>query len=392
MIDNLINIKQLNIPGKLIYLSQYGSHLYGLDTENSDIDFRGIFIPYKRDVLLKRDKDEINTEIELPISLKDFCNKFPSKDFNSIDDTLNELQKRKEEHGDYCEHPEIPRNITKKVDIKVFSIYKFINLCSHGDTNALDLLFSINTTSTDLWQYRKMETIDGEHKSVIRYIYENRNKLIDTKNMKAYTGYALSQAVKYGVKGTRLKVLSELIVILNRCRYNDNMQVIGDPSLESVQKEIKHLIDNKYIFILDKGSENKGGIQKYLSVLGTEHQFNLPISVVIQRLEAMRDKYAQRTKQAIEGTDWKALSHALRCLYQLEELLTTGDIKYPLKERVFLKDVKMGLIDSECVKDRIAYMLDKIEKIGDPLGWSYDKNFWNKFIIDSINGSNDDTL
>ena len=31
-------IKQLNIPGKLIYLSQYGSHLYGLNTENSDLE------------------------------------------------------------------------------------------------------------------------------------------------------------------------------------------------------------------------------------------------------------------------------------------------------------------------------------------------------------------
>ena len=342
-------IEQLDIPGKLIYLSQYGSHLYGLNTENSDIDYRGIFVPHKREILLKRDKDEINREIELPV-YADY-------------DTANLEEKHGQQVG------------TKKIDIKVFSIHKFIQLCSHGDTNALDLLFSINNTYVEHYGQ-----VNG-----ITFMYENRNSLINSGSMKAYTGYALSQAVKYGVKGTRLKVLNELIVILNRCRYNDNMQVIGDPSVESVQKEIKHLIDNKYILVLDKGSENKGGIQKYLSVLGTEHQFNLPISVVIQRLEAMRDKYAQRTKQAIEGTDWKALSHALRCLYQLEELLTTGDIKYPLKERKYLKDVKMGLIDSECVKDRIAYMLDRVEKIGDPLGWSYNKNFWDNFIIDSIN-------
>ena len=65
MIDKIIKQLKPLINGKLIYLSQYGSHLYGLNTENSDLDFRGVYVPTLEDIILKKDKDEINTEIEL---------------------------------------------------------------------------------------------------------------------------------------------------------------------------------------------------------------------------------------------------------------------------------------------------------------------------------------
>ena len=81
MIEQII--EQLNVPGDLLYLTQYGSHLYGTNTENSDLDYRGIFIPKIRDLVLKRDVDEYNTELNM----------------NNI-----------------------------KVDVKLFSIHKFIKL------------------------------------------------------------------------------------------------------------------------------------------------------------------------------------------------------------------------------------------------------------------------
>ena len=70
MIDKII--KQLNplINGKLIYLSQYGSHLYGLNTENSDLDFRGVYIPTLDDIILGKAQDEINTELTVTMFLR----------------------------------------------------------------------------------------------------------------------------------------------------------------------------------------------------------------------------------------------------------------------------------------------------------------------------------
>jgi len=40
---------------KVVYVTIYGSKLFGTDNANSDTDYKGIFIPSKKDVLLKRD-------------------------------------------------------------------------------------------------------------------------------------------------------------------------------------------------------------------------------------------------------------------------------------------------------------------------------------------------
>lgn len=37
---------------KLIVKMKFGSHLYGTSTEDSDVDYKGIFLPGKREILL----------------------------------------------------------------------------------------------------------------------------------------------------------------------------------------------------------------------------------------------------------------------------------------------------------------------------------------------------
>lgn len=39
----------------------HGSHLYGLETENSDMDYKGIYLPKLDDVLLGKDAGEIRS-------------------------------------------------------------------------------------------------------------------------------------------------------------------------------------------------------------------------------------------------------------------------------------------------------------------------------------------
>ena len=44
--------KELVEPyGKLVFLTVFGSHLYGTNTLTSDTDYKGIFIPHKQDLL-----------------------------------------------------------------------------------------------------------------------------------------------------------------------------------------------------------------------------------------------------------------------------------------------------------------------------------------------------
>ena len=181
MIDEIIKQLKPLINGKLIYLSQYGSHLYGLNTENSDLDFRGVYIPTLDNIILKKNKDEINEELEIT-------------QLESDGMTLSH---------DTSLLPANTRVRTRKVDVKIFSLQKFIQLCSKADTNALDLLFSIEDNFIEKYIEYKVSVLD----SIIWKLYSNRDKLINTDRLESPITYAFKQATKYSIKGDRRQVM-----------------------------------------------------------------------------------------------------------------------------------------------------------------------------------------
>lgn len=269
MIDEIT--KQLKIPGKLIYLSQYGSHLYGLNTENSDLDFRGVYIPELDDIILKKDKDEINTELWITRHLPD-----------------REIKN----DGEYI-WTEVDRVESIKVDVKIFSLQKFIQLCSKADTNALDLLFSIDKDTLEQYIYSDTEIKDGGHTATsyipIWYIINHKDKLISTDRLESPVTYAFKQATKYGLKGERLKVLQTVLEEAKRISSalkgitkGDVKTLLMDGYL-GLDMKIPKILDNKYLKIDEL--DNKGKLEKYLNVCGVQHQFNLELDKFIKRIE-----------------------------------------------------------------------------------------------------------
>ena len=338
MIDKII--KELNIRGKLVYLSQYGSHLYGLDTPSSDLDFRGIYIPSINDIILHKDQDEINKEVQID---------------------------------------------NNKIDVKIFSLQKFIKLCSKADTNALDLLFSLRTRADHQWKYEGLVyNVPQEIEYPVRFIYSNRDKLINTNKLESPITYAFKQATKYGLKGERLKVLED---ILQLCMEYQSYDFQDIPLYEFIKWADEAMPwDNKHlkVNILD----NKGKKERYLFVCGVQHQFNLSLKIFTERIEEKIDKEytSERTKNSKDGNDWKALSHAIRILVEVQELLQTGDIKFPLKNKDFIKDIKLGKVNREDIdkffNKELKNILDLLQQ--DVLQWKYDEQFWNEFILKEV--------
>lgn len=208
MIDKIIKQLKPLINGKLIYLSQYGSHLYGLNTENSDLDFRGVYIPTLNDIILHKDKDEINEELWITRHLAD-----------------REIKN----DGEYV-WTEVDRVESKKVDVKIFSLQKFIQLCSKADTNALDLLFSLNNNNIPQYTYSETTRQKKEEpkslwsnsvyiaKSYIPfwYILQHKDKLINTDRLESPITYAFKQATKYSINPKVPKELIELEQFLEK--------------------------------------------------------------------------------------------------------------------------------------------------------------------------------
>lgn len=88
---------------KTIVRMRFGSHLYGTNTPESDLDIKAIYLPSARDILLQRVKPAVTGHREKAKGEK-----------NTADDT----------------------------DFEAYSPAKFLNLLSEGQTVALDMLFA----------------------------------------------------------------------------------------------------------------------------------------------------------------------------------------------------------------------------------------------------------
>lgn len=381
MIDKIIKQLKPLINGKLIYLSQYGSHLYGLNTENSDLDFRGVYVPTLEDIILKKDKDEINTEIEL-WEIRDSNRENPTYHIEEPTTLINSWYLRK-----------------VKVDVKIFSLQKFIQLCSKADTNALDLLFSLNNNNIPQYTYsvttrqKKEEPKSLWNNSVyvaksyipFWYILQHKDKLINTDRLESPITYAFKQSTKYGIKGKRLKVLQEVLECALNLWKSKSEAYVRDLV---VYEPLQHLFEDEPDHLKTVCLDNKGTEDYYLYVCGVQHQFNLELDKFIKRIEEKINKEytSQRTKDAADGNDWKALSHAIRVLLEVKQLLQDGTITFPCIENRFLLRIKQGKINREVIDEffnkQLSNILEKVKL--NELGWKYDEEFWNEFILNEI--------
>lgn len=171
----------------------FGSHLYGLETPNSDHDFKGIILPTATEILLGNSK----------------YHKSSTTGKNNSKNTSDDIDK------DY------------------YTLSYFIDLACKGDTTALDMLHASPdkvTIRSPIWDF----------------LITNRFRFY-TKSMKAYVGYCRKQAAKYGVKGSRLGELERAITTLKQYKKTD---IVGDVIIE--ESDIVKWVDykgNRYLEI-----------------------------------------------------------------------------------------------------------------------------------------------
>ena len=244
------------------------------------------------------------------------------------------------------------RNTKDDVDTEYKELRTFLKEAMDGQTYALDMLFCNSENiiqSSPVWDS----------------LIENRPKLL-SKNVTPFLGYCRQQAEKYSIKGTRLGELERVIELLE----SQNMRV-------HVADIICYLPKLEYVFITEHNNET------FLAVLGKHYQINKTCREVLNSLVLIRNKYGARAVQARanEGVDWKALSHAYRCMYEVRDLLTTGNIIFPLKEAEYLIKIKTGQIAYSVIQDELADLMNEVKAIESPLPEKPDYEFWDYFII-----------
>ena len=78
----------------------------------------------------------------------------------------------------------------------------------------------------------------------------------------------------------------------------------------------------------------------FVEVLGKKFRSTITVEYFAQKIRDMEAQFGNRSRSSAKGVDWKALSHAVRVINEVEELLDDGFITFPLKNREYIKSIK----------------------------------------------------
>ena len=326
-------LKKIEDSGtRVIYLTKYGSHLYGTNTPKSDLDFKGVFLPTKEEILLGK----------VPRT-KSFSTKSSAKDEKNNSDDL---------------------------DCELYSYSYFLELAESGQTVALEMLWSSGL---------KQETVPGNVIVSSDYWFDLvslRNKFITT-NMKAFMGYAKSQAVKYSLKGDKMNTARKVKETF------EHLKNISD----SISKEIPGKLVDYFEFLEEaykndpnvEFSKDKNGL-RMMVVCKRALQESITFKKALETVDGILKKYGHRAQQAAEhdGADFKAISHAYRIALELKDLYATNRLEFPFDEsrKCLLLSIKEGNFKVSEIMDALDFQMSLIEDLssGHNLPDKVDKN------------------
>lgn len=298
------------MDNQLIFETQFGSHLYGTNTPNSDKDLKRVYIPEPRRIILPVGTGTSNVSTKANERAK-----------NSADD----------------------------VDIESFALRRFVDLLLEGQTVALDILFA-----TPLIRDGSIEGQIGL--DWINLWYARRHFF--SRKPAAFLGYCKQQANKYGIKGSHVAAARRAVEILETLEASHPGGKLYDFPLSMGEMAF----GEEFINILRPDTALNDGVQ-YLEVNNRKVPLTATVDYALGVFRKMLKGYGERALLAEknEGVDWKALSHAVRIGEQAIEFLQTENIVFPRANAEELKAIKTGKLEYKVVAERIENLLEQVE-------------------------------
>jgi hypothetical protein len=290
---------------KILFRTQFGSHVYGTNIPSSDFDFKAVFMPDPKALILQRASKHLQNNTK-------------------TDDS------KRNEPGD--------------VDDESFSVAHFLKLLCDGQTVALDMLFTPEKWWTNF--SREWQLIQSHKRSFLH------------KGTSAFVGYTRQQAAKYGVKGFRVAALKETIDILSQ--LSERLKLADYHGFITTFVELKK---NEHINIVTINGPN-GKPTEHLEVCNRKVPFHATVKYALEVFQRIYEEYGHRARLAEqnEGVDWKALMHAVRVAREAEELLLTANITFPRPEVELLLKIRKGELPYKQVAEIIERGLACIEE------------------------------
>ncbi len=282
-----------------VALIRCGSHLYGTAVPSSDEDFKVVYIPTAREILL-----------------------------GQADNTCGKL-------GDD--------------DVEYMTLARYMKLLCQGQTNAMDMLFApdeahyavpispiwrgIQASAPDYWISRKCE---------------------------AFVGYCKQQVGKYVVKKERFeafkRVVAYLEVLLTQCEPNTKLRDISGSHDAFVK--LSHLTEIDYISL--KSGDKIPHLSVCDLKVPLTASVEIALRTYQHKVEQYGKRI--RNTESTSSKDWKSMYHAVRVAREAIELLKTGKLTFPRPEAELLLAIRRGEVPFEEVGNTIQQGLHDVEK------------------------------
>lgn len=286
----------------LIYRTMFGSVVYGTNVPTSDTDYKSIFLPEKRDLILERSPKVITNNTKTSQTAK---------------------------------------NTSTDVDDEAYSLKHYLKLLAEGQTPMIDMLFA----PAEYWDV---------YSPIIDEIWKNKEKIL-SKNVLPIIGYCKTQANKYGIKGSRVAAMRNVVEFLKKFPLQNTLNNI--PIIHWNIGQEDELISIVQI------DEKEKGMKPYLDVCGKKMPLSATVKYALSCYQQMLDAYGHRAleAEANRGIDWKALYHAIRVAREGEELLLTGNITFPRPEAPLLLQIRKGELPYKQVAELVEEGLQRVE-------------------------------
>lgn len=282
---------------------EFGSHLYGTNTEQSDHDFKSVFIPDASDILLQRVKGSLGHKVK---------------------------------------RVEFDKNTPEDCDDEAYSLQRYLSLLAEGQTVSIDMLFApVPIITSPLWEEIKA------HKD-----------LLLTKKSAAFVRYCQTQANKYGIKGSRVNAVKKAMEFFKLGLNAGTTGKVGDLAVF-----MPELFDD-HTKVIQQPVNPAGDIGTFFECCNRKVDFNNSLKNAYDIFNKIYENYGHRARlaQTNEGIDWKALSHAVRVAEEALELLNTGNVTFPLPNAKHILEIKKGEVPYEQVAEEIETLLPQVEE------------------------------
>lgn len=232
-----------------------------------------------------------------------------------------------------------------EVDTSYFSLQTFLRLASEGQSMAIEML------AAPVWAVQVS--------SPVWEMLYNRRRMFYTKSMYSFLGYAKGMASKYSA---RIDRLTETEAIL---------QTLMAASVFGPNARLSSAWDSLPVSLNAVKSTNDRSTnadKRVYVVCGREIQATAHISHAYDVIKGIHDGYGERVRAAKEGKiDWKALMHAFRVAYQAHEIVTTGDLSFPLANAEWLRELRLGHIDflGERLDEKLDALIAEVQTLLD---------------------------